>query len=97
MFVVIIEPQISIFKIYHVAHALGLKNFFDNSSNKIWLFWNNALNVSILNDFKKIMKVRINVHDFLVFRSFVYATCNKVVRREIWNQLLSFSSNLVEL
>ncbi|KAI0500737.1 hypothetical protein KFK09_018953 [Dendrobium nobile] len=89
---VIIEPLISMNKLDITAYKLGFSSKFANCSNKIWLFWNNVVNITILNDFVQVVNVSISMFSFNCKASFIYAACTRMGRLTLWKQLYDFAA-----
>ncbi|KAL0906850.1 hypothetical protein M5K25_025378 [Dendrobium thyrsiflorum] len=88
---IIIEPLISSNKLDSTAFSLGFPMRFTNCTNKIWIFWRNSVNVSIISDQPQVVHTQINMFNFNCFASFVYAACDKNSRVPLWEDLINFA------
>lgn len=85
----IIEPLIDKDKISSINLRLQFQNLVSNHRSKIWIFGDDQVSCSVVNDSKQNLTLlwhhkKLNV-EFL-FTS-VYAKCNKIKRRKLWNSL----------
>lgn len=64
-FICLLEPLINSSKELEVAHKIGFNLWANNCNNKIWLFWCQSVNVSILCRSDKFLYISIFLLDLL--------------------------------
>lgn len=73
-----------------ITRRFGLHGVVSNVSNHIWVFFSEEVKVELLLDHEKFLHLMI-FSPFLptdVFCSFVYAKCDYIYRRRLWDSLI---------
>ncbi|XP_070052092.1 uncharacterized protein LOC142178801 [Nicotiana tabacum] len=68
-----------------------------NCSNKVWIFWTNDINITILQDKEQHVHIKAehnNCPSFLLM--IVYAKCTEELRRELWSDSKNLASTIKE-
>lgn len=75
---------------------LDMQGSYATINNKIWLFWTNDFNITILHDTPQHVTCHAShANSGTNFHlSLVYAKCRTILRRSLWDDLISFSTNL---
>lgn len=72
-----------------------MKEAFYNCFNKIWLMWTNDINITILQDKEQHVHIKVDHNSCSSFDlSVVYAKCSEVLRRELWDDLITMAANI---
>ncbi|XP_075489728.1 uncharacterized protein LOC142528576 [Primulina tabacum] len=85
----ILEPMIDL-DVRFMTRCFGFSRVISNSSGHIWVFFAEDVMVECLFDHTQFLHFRVSA-TFLpttVFCSFVYAKCDYIERRQLWNSLL---------
>ncbi|XP_075497853.1 uncharacterized protein LOC142535306 [Primulina tabacum] len=85
----ILEPMIDL-DVRFMTRRFGFSRVISNSSGHIWVFFAEDVMVECLFDHTQFLHFRVSA-TFLpttVFCSFVYAKCDYIERRQLWNSLL---------
>ncbi|XP_075497998.1 uncharacterized protein LOC142536066 [Primulina tabacum] len=85
----ILEPMIDL-DVRFMTRRFGFSRVISNSSGHIWVFFAEDVTVECLFDHTQFLHFRVSA-TFLpttVFCSFVYAKCDYIERRQLWNSLL---------
>ncbi|XP_075499181.1 uncharacterized protein LOC142537558 [Primulina tabacum] len=85
----ILEPMIDL-DVRFMTRRFGFSRVISNSSGHIWVFFAEDVMVECLFDHTQFLHFRVSAN-FLpttVFCSFVYAKCDYIERRQLWNSLL---------
>jgi len=88
---VVLEPLISESKVDNMRFKLGFDCSFSNCTNKIWIFWKHWVKLDIIKDLPQIVHTNITYLQFSCVGSFVYASCSRMHRRILWNEIMSFA------
>ena len=92
--VAIQEPMTDSQKINKLVHYLNFSNAVSNCNGKIWILWNHNWNVQLVGDSEQILSLSIStdhLHSKHLF-SCVYAKCNYIERRPLWDEIIHLSS-----
>ncbi|KAL0911913.1 hypothetical protein M5K25_017849 [Dendrobium thyrsiflorum] len=89
---VIIEPMVNASKISVCMKNFDFQNNYASLSGRIWIFWNNLVNLSIIDDYFQVVHCSFNLFNTQVFSSFVYASCSKSGRTSLWQNLCQWAS-----
>uniref|UniRef100_A0A3Q7JAY2 Reverse transcriptase zinc-binding domain-containing protein n=1 Tax=Solanum lycopersicum TaxID=4081 RepID=A0A3Q7JAY2_SOLLC len=74
---------------------MGMNEAFYNCFNKIWLMWTNDINITILQDKEQHVHIKVDHNSCSSFDlSVVYAKCSEVLRRELWDDLITMAANI---
>ncbi|PKU61074.1 hypothetical protein MA16_Dca020447 [Dendrobium catenatum] len=91
---VLLEPFVSVTKLDSVRRILGFDHAFANCSNKIWIFWKQFITFDILIDLPQVIHANVTINHISSFVSFVYASCTRMGRKILWDQLSSFATTI---
>ncbi|KAI0519722.1 hypothetical protein KFK09_007181 [Dendrobium nobile] len=89
---VLLEPLISMDKLFNTAKILGFKHAFANVSNKIWIFWKDFVRIDFIGDFTQALHCNIESSNFKCVASFVYAATSCSSRKILWDKFVNFHS-----
>ncbi|XP_028549548.1 uncharacterized protein LOC114579370 [Dendrobium catenatum] len=89
---VLLEPLISMDKLFNTNKILGFKHAFANVSNKIWVFWKEFVRIDFIGDFSQVLHCNIESSNLQCVASFVYAATSCSLRKILWDQLVNFHS-----
>ena len=90
----ILEPKVEADKIQIFASSIGMSNYVVNSlaEKNIWILWDDRMEVTVLFEHAQAITVEVSfLGSTKVFVSFVYAACDVVLRRPLWDHLLQLS------
>ncbi|KAL0912446.1 hypothetical protein M5K25_018419 [Dendrobium thyrsiflorum] len=90
LFLVILEPLISVSKLNETTRYLGFMHNLANVSNKILLFWHDPVIIDMVGGFNQVLYCKVEYMQFNFFASLIYASSSHLVRRELWSQLYDF-------
>lgn len=93
----IIEPKVAMEKMDPIRQRLQFDSVVANNDDnaKIWLFWNNCLDVQILQRNEQFITIQLQNGgggEFII--TFVYASCDRSVRRTLYQELQQFGGYL---
>lgn len=91
------EPHIKFHFAQGIARKIGLQVVFGNSGedSKIWIFHDQSLSFQIVQLHQQFLTVGlIEGREVSMFFTFVYASCNHNIRREMFDDLMSFSNGV---
>ncbi|KAL0349860.1 UNVERIFIED_CONTAM: hypothetical protein Sradi_4135200 [Sesamum radiatum] len=76
-----------------MARRLGFLDVVSNSGNQIWFFWGPDVRCQVLVDHEQLLHVRVESNKWPkpLFVTAVYAKCDTVERRELWDALRAAS------
>ncbi|KAI0493539.1 hypothetical protein KFK09_023657 [Dendrobium nobile] len=89
---VLLEPLISMEKLFSTANFLGFHQAFANVSNKIWVFWKDFVMIDVIGNFSQVLHCNIESLNFQCVASFVYAASSRFGRKVLWEQIENFHS-----
>lgn len=98
--VAISEPNIKFSSAQGIARKIGLHTVIGNEANegdisKIWLFYVPGLNIQVVQMHHQFLTVGlIENNEISMLFSFVYASCNYVTRRVLFDELISFGEGV---
>ncbi|CAH9071834.1 unnamed protein product [Cuscuta epithymum] len=94
---IIIEPMVDNIKIDMNKWHLGWEGALCSSVNKIWIFWDTALlNISDILWHTQLVHFEVTGDIYKGWVTGVYGRHTHVVRKELWENLCSFSNNMIE-
>ncbi|KAG5596621.1 hypothetical protein H5410_037853 [Solanum commersonii] len=79
------EPFVNADHITHYMRMLDMHGSFANVNNKIWLFWANDFNITILHD---------TPQHVICYANHVNSGAKTILRRTLWEDLVSISNNI---
>ncbi|KAJ0088691.1 hypothetical protein Patl1_32423 [Pistacia atlantica] len=85
----ILEPFAADDKMSRLAFVLGLPNHFSNAvvDGKIWIFWSDDCDWEVLSMTNQSISGIFRCGEENLFISFIYAKCNSIERRDLWQSL----------
>src|SRR5262249_45263837 len=88
-FIMIAEPMTYVDKLENIARKLNFKNFASNVNSKIWIFWKEYINCTILINHEQFLHLYCSGPNGTVsfHVSVVYAKCNRFLRQQLWDGL----------
>ncbi|KAI3474488.1 hypothetical protein Pfo_029398 [Paulownia fortunei] len=90
----ILEPKVQLDSRFF-CRKLGFSRVFANQSNKVWCFINNDFDVEVLLDHEQLLHLKLS--SYLLPSTFqftcIYAKCDIVGRRELWDQLRNIADS----
>lgn len=91
-YIAILEPFAKEDKLVRLTSMLGFNNFCSNEAmgGKIWLLWQEDIAVDIVDMSDQFITGYFDVANQKLFISFVYAKCNYLERRDLWQSLDAF-------
>lgn len=96
LFTTIMEPMVDKDKIEGYIKFLGYQQCISNDNRKIWCFWNNISQISIINNKEQQISIKIDDgstnHPIVI--TAVYAKCSNMERRELWSSLENISLSI---
>ncbi|KAL0345576.1 UNVERIFIED_CONTAM: hypothetical protein Sradi_4388900 [Sesamum radiatum] len=86
------EPMVSLDGRF-MARRLGFHDVVSNCVNQIWFFWGLDMRCQVLVDHEQLLHLRLESNRWSkpVFVTAVYARCNIVERRDLWDATCGFS------
>ena len=94
--VCISEPKLLKEKANDIKLQLGMDQIWVNqySETKLWTFWRDSISVTHMVDTTQSSSFLIKNEDNIAFYfTGIYASCDKIIRRDLWVDLLNFSSS----
>ncbi|KAG5570617.1 hypothetical protein H5410_060383 [Solanum commersonii] len=89
-FIALMEPFQQPSELDTYRRGLGFDNALVNSSGKIWIFWNNQWQGSIMGDSHQQISMKFEMGSSVFFITAVYARCTQLERLELWEELEQF-------
>ena len=90
-FVAIQEPKLLVSKLNVFAKSIGLGYFCFNTlaERNIWILWDEKVQLNVLIEHAQVLTVELTFMNTEVFWiSVVYASCDYVLRRSLWDHLI---------
>ncbi|PKU72525.1 hypothetical protein MA16_Dca008580 [Dendrobium catenatum] len=91
---ILLEPFVSACKLDSVGRVMGFDYAFGNCTNKILIFWKHFITFDILIDMPHVIHASVTINHISCFASFVYASCTRMGRKILWDQLYSFATTI---
>ncbi|OIT01199.1 hypothetical protein A4A49_10719 [Nicotiana attenuata] len=89
------EPMVDSRKMDRFRRRLGIHQGFYNCSNKIWIFWTNEVDVTIIQDKEKHVLIKASYNSNPpIHMTVVYAKCTEEQRRELWQDMKEMDNNI---
>ncbi|KAG2411217.1 hypothetical protein I3760_Q020500 [Carya illinoinensis] len=88
------EPFLREDKIPTLLGKYNCDSFVTNErhSGKIWLLWNSDISIQWLNGSNQFVSVKVEENGFVFILTIVYAKCNPVERKNLWEDLVELSN-----
>lgn len=96
-FIAVFEPKATLSKAPSICRYLGMDYYETNldEDSKIWIFWNSPLSFLLVAKSSQHVSGVVQRSGSDVFKvSAVYAACDVLARRDLFEDLLSFSANI---
>ncbi|XP_009599028.1 uncharacterized protein [Nicotiana tomentosiformis] len=88
------EPFCNSSKLEKFRRGLGFDFAFANCSNKIWVFGDNIVNCTVIDDMPQYIDCSINSNGVTLFITLVYVNYKAHIRESLWDDILSFSDDM---
>ncbi|KAJ0074622.1 hypothetical protein Patl1_37562 [Pistacia atlantica] len=91
----ILEPFAKDDKMTRLAYLMGLPSFCSNAAfdGKIWIFWSDDYDWDVLSMTNQLISWIFRFGEEKLYISFIYAKCNSIERRDLWQSLELIDSN----
>ncbi|KAG2725982.1 hypothetical protein I3760_01G090700 [Carya illinoinensis] len=88
------EPFLREDKITTLLGKYNCNSFVTNErhSGKIWLLWNSEISIQWLNGSNQFVSVKVEANRFVFILTIIYAKCNPVERKNLWEDLVEMSN-----
>lgn len=85
--VIILEPWAANDKADEYRRKLNMDKLFTSDSGKIWIYWKEDFEVQITSTTEQAVTIETKWYGKDIILTAIYAKCNVVQRRELWNML----------
>lgn len=92
-FVALMEPFQDPLELDQYKRKLGFNNAYANSSGKIWIFWREEWEGSVILDSLQQLSMKFCKNNKSFIISTVYARCSAMDRLELWEEIVHISEN----
>lgn len=93
--IAILEPKAKGNKLHNYKRALGFSQAFNNINNKIWLFCNDSLDCTIVDDQEQVLSCSLKGDNgVLSVFSIVYAKTKSKLREPLWDDLRRLANSI---
>lgn len=96
-FVALLEPMLDMTKVESVRMQLQMDHLWVNplAPGKIWAFWNSSTTITPWHDTPQCSSFEISgIGGSTSYISVVYASCDEIVRRDLWQDVVDLSSRI---
>ena len=95
--IAVLEPMVDVSKAEEIKRKLNMDSIWVNldAEAKIWVLWNSSISIQHISDTSQSSTFLVTSSTTkLAYYSFVYGSNDRLLRRDLWVDLINFSANL---